>query len=338
MPEFQLDKRGEENRVIFLAPFFQYRVWGSKVDGWAKKWIRSDFVPSKIGAVGEIWVVSARSENHSIVRNGKYRNQSLNYLWKNKPELFNYYPSSIYPFLTKILLPSDNLSVQIHPNDAYAQNHLNELGKEECWYVLECGMLNGVKERRKVDKCEVIYGHNAQDRKDFIKAVDEQRWSYLLRKIPIKKDQFIYISAGTVHGLLAGTVVFELQQNSDITFRMYDYERGNGNSRELHLAEVKKCAIVPHVDSDLNKYCGNHDMYLVKNNFFNLQKIVCKENDNNLLKKYSYPKANWIQATVVKGKGMIDKILIEAGDSFILPYGYNEFVCKGKFVMMVVWV
>jgi mannose-6-phosphate isomerase len=319
-----------KKEIIFLKPFFQEKIWGYSIDNpKIKKWIRKDFLPSNIKIIGEIWLISAHSNGESLVINGKYKNLYLSFLWKNHQKLFNYFPSKNYPFLTKILLPSNDLSVQVHPDDNYAKEKYNDSGKEECWYILD---LKNEKEK------EIIYGHTAKNKKELNELIDKKEWNKLLKKIKVEKNQFIYINAGTIHALLKNIIVFELQQNSDITFRLYDYDRKDKNNklREIHINEAKESCSVPHQDSQWNGKTFNNDLCLIKNQFFNLEKIVVNQKFSK--KNYSYLNANWIQISIINGKGKIDNTEIKSGDNFILPFGYNQFNFQGEFFAMLVWI
>ena len=220
----------------------------------------------------------------------------------------------------KILDANDNLSVQIHPNDEYAAKHHQSLGKTECWYVLEC-----------VSNAKVILGHNAQTKTQFNDWIQTGQWNKLLKYVPISKDEFIYVPSLKIHGLLAHTIVFELQQSSDITYRLYDYGRKDecGNLRKLHLQAVTDLVLTPDRDSSL---VNSHGDYLVDNNFFKLIKLV-----NEGVKKYHYLNTRWLQISVLDGSGNIDGTSIKKGDSFILPNGYNAFSLSGKLLLMIAY-
>lgn len=300
-------------QIIFLQPAFVNKIWGSQ-----RLKDKFNFDLPTNSTIGEAWLVSAHPHGMSYVLNGSYKGLSLAALFQQFPQLFGNPIEKTYPLLTKILDANDNLSVQIHPDNKYAQQHHQTLGKTECWYILECQAQG-----------QVILGHNAQSKSQFQTWLKTEQWNKLLKYKPIKKDQFIYVPSLKIHGLMANTMVFELQQSSDITYRLYDYNRkdDNGNLRPLHLSTAIDIVIAPDQDTTV---ANGHDNYLVDNEFFKLCKIV-----NKGINKYCYPNVRWLQVSVLKGQGTIDKVFIKAGDSFILPHGYYEFTLDGTLMLMV---
>lgn len=298
--------------IIFLKPVFVEKIWGNQK---LKQQFNFDLPDAPIG---EAWLISALEQGMSYVANGSFQGYSLKQLYTEQPRLFGYPVYKEYPLLTKILDANDNLSVQIHPDDEYATKHHQSYGKTECWYVLDCP-----------DDQKVVYGHKAQTKEQLNQWLDTNQFDQLLGYLPIKKDQFIYVPSLKIHGLLANTLVFELQQSSDITYRLYDYDRvdDQGQPRALHLKEAKDIIVCP----DQNSSAANgHDNYLVDNQFFKLVKLANKGQQS-----YSYPDAKWLQVTILEGQGIIDDTKIKLGDSFILPNGYHDFTLNGDLLLMV---
>ncbi|MDQ7982641.1 MAG: mannose-6-phosphate isomerase [Spiroplasma sp.] len=300
--------------IIFLQPAFIAKLWGSQR---LKQQFGFDLPENT--KIGEAWLVSALEQGMSYVMNGRFKGYSLKQLYQEQKQLFANAKEKEYPLLTKILDANDNLSVQIHPDDCYAKKHHQMLGKTECWYVLDCP-----------ENQQVVYGHHAQTKQELVQWLDGNKFDHLLNYLPIKKDQFIYVPALKIHGLLANTLVFELQQSSDITYRLYDYNRleKDGNPRKLHLSQTKDIVKTPDVESS---QANGHNNYLVDNQFFKLVKI----DNSNDAKTYHYPNVRWLQATVLKGFGTIDGVKIKVGDSFILPHGYEQFELSGQLLIML---
>lgn len=308
-----MNKTNNSKEIIFLKPAFVEKIWGSQK---LKQQFNFD-LPNNI-AIGEAWLISALDQGMSYILNGTFAGYSLKKLYQEEKQLFGFPKEKEYPLLTKILDANDNLSVQIHPDDEYAKKYHQSYGKTECWYILACPP--GQK---------VVYGHRAKTKEQLVAWLDNNRFDQLLNYLSIEKDQFIYVPSLKVHGLLANTLVFELQQSSDITYRLYDYDRldDQGNSRPLHLKEAKEIITTPDQDSS---QANGHDNYLVDNQFFKLVKII-----NQNKKNYHFEQARWLQATVLKGKGTIDGTDIKFGDSFILPNGYNSFELTGDLLIML---
>ncbi len=113
---------------------------------------------------------------------------------------------------------------------------------------------------------ELILGHRAQTKEDFVRLIERNEWDHLLRRIPIKPGDFFYVPSGTLHALCEGTLVLEIQQSSDATYRLYDYDRtdGNGNKRELHLQKVIDVTDIPHTDENVKALSIGSEMLLLR--------------------------------------------------------------------------
>ena len=220
---------------ILLSPIFQERIWGGTK-------LRTEFnyeIESDI--TGECWAVSAHPNGQSTVKSGPYAGQTLGSLWAEHRELFGNLEGDTFPLLTKILDANNDLSVQVHPNDEYANKNENgELGKTECWYVIDAEK-----------DAEIIYGHNATSKEQLIEMVERGEWNELLRRVKVKSGDFFYVPSGTIHALCSGVLILETQQSSDTTYRVYDYDRvdKDGQKRELHIEKSIDVTIVPHVDA-----------------------------------------------------------------------------------------
>ncbi len=296
-------------QIIFLKPYFNEKIWGgTKLASFGYS------LPSK--HIGEAWVVSGYKNKSSIILNGKYKGKNLYFLYHKHPELFNNPSTDEYPLMVKLLDCNDKLSVQVHPKDRYAKKHYNEFGKNECWYFL------GAKRN-----ANIIYGHTAKSKKQLTNLVKQGNWKKLLKNKKVEKDGFVYVPTGTIHGLNSGLLVYELQQSSDITFRLYDYERQKLDpSRKLHINESLDNIDVPFKTP---KFKCDKDT-IIKTKAFVLKKI------NNINKKtYSYKKAKWLQLTVIGGKGTINEVPIKKGDSFLLVGKQEKFTLQGKIQILL---
>lgn len=188
---------------------------------------------------GEAWAISAHPNGPSLVENGPYKDMTLAEVWDQHREVFGNAKGEVFPLLTKILDAADELSVQVHPDDQYGMEHEGELGKTECWYVIDAD-----------EGSEIIYGHHAQTKEELEQMILEGKWDDLLRRIKVKKGDFFYVPSGTIHAIGGGITILETQQSSDTTYRVYDYDRKDdqGNLRELHVKQSVDVTTVPHVD------------------------------------------------------------------------------------------
>lgn len=209
-----------------FEPIFKDRIWGgTKLKSLLHKPIESDIT-------GESWEISTVEDNVSIVANGSFKGKSLNELIEDFPEAV--LGSKIYaefgkqfPLLFKYLDAKEDLSIQLHPNDELAKKYHNSFGKTEMWYVMQAD-----KDSR------LIIGF--KDKSSSEEYIDNLKNKTLLDILDVKKvnqgDVFL-IETGTIHAIGAGVVIAEIQQTSDITYRVYDFDRTdvNGKQRELHL-------------------------------------------------------------------------------------------------------
>jgi mannose-6-phosphate isomerase len=208
---------------VKFAPIAQQRIWGGSR---LKEW----FGETCEEPVGEYWVLSGHPSAPSVVSNGEMAGKTLKELIEAFPEAYvGHSPYDRFPLLIKFLEASDDLSVQIHPDDEYAGNRHGEFGKTEAWYFLEA------KEGAKV-----VYGHSFQNKEEYAAAVRVKRVRDYLQEREIQKGQLVFVPAGTLHALLAGTILIEIQQTSDITYRVYDWDRvdATGAGRELHIEQA----------------------------------------------------------------------------------------------------
>lgn len=300
--------------ILKLKPHFEYRVW-------ANENIKKNF-KLKEESIGEAWVVSAFEKKSSIITNLKNEIELLSfYKDKNNSYFFNNYNlTNEYPLLSKIIDAKDDLSVQIHPNNEYAKQ-FNSLGKTECWYILDTK-----------DNNSVVLGHNANNIDQFKDMIKNNKWNELLKEVPIKIGDFIYVESTKIHAIKANTLVFELQQSSDITYRVYDYDRlDKGQKRELHLDHVYNLINTPDKIID-NITISNKKDYLVSNELFNL-KLIENENENT----YFFEEALWIQITIIDGEGKINGLDASKYDSFLVAHK-TKIIISGKIKLLISYV
>lgn len=298
--------------IIFLDSEFKEKIWGGNR---LREYFGYD-IPSD--NTGEYWAVSGHTNGDSTIRNGQFKGKKLSWLWDNHREVFGGLEGKEFPLLTKIIDASDNLSVQVHPGDEYAKENENgSLGKTECWYIIDC------------DKdAELVLGHSAKSKEQMKEMIEEGKWDDLLRRVKIKPGDFFYIPAGTIHAIGKGTMILETQQSSDITYRVYDYDRlQNGKPRELHIKESIDVTTVPHRDakSDTKKEEINDNTIetLVEAEYFSVYK---GDINSSIELKQDKP---FMIMSVLKGEGSIDGIDIKKGDHFIIPAEYGEFKLEG---------
>lgn len=308
----------EGTEILFLEPVFKKMVWGGERMG-------EEFhyeLPSD--HIGECWGISAHPHGDCIVREGYYKGKKLSELWAEQPQLFGNYKAEGFPLLIKIIDAKQDLSIQVHPDDAYAKVEENgSLGKTECWYVVDCG-----------EDAGLVIGHNADSKEQMREMIEKGQWKEFLRELPVHKGDFIQIDPGTVHAIKGGLMILETQQSSDITYRLYDYGRlVDGKPRELHLAKSMDVITVPakDVSSSVKSTLGlpeNTMNVLEANQYYTVWKIDVKK---EFSLEQGYP---FMNMSVIEGDGMINGQKIKKGDHFVVPSGFGKVELQGDLCLI----
>lgn len=308
------------NDLIFITPIFKERIWGGSR-------LASEFgynIPNN--HTGEAWLISAHKNGDCIIKSGIFQGMTLSQLWQSHPDLFKSKSrDGEFPLMVKIIDAADDLSVQVHPDDAFAKIHENDLGKEECWYILDAE-----------PNSEIIYGHTAKDKAELNSMIDNNQWDELLICSPAQRGTFFNVPTGTVHAIKQGLLILEVQQSSDTTYRLYDYARRDdkGNLRELHLDKAKQVITAPHQLQENPKtiIASNTNLEhtrLLQNNYFTVEKVISSA-QNTLAKPSNY----WL-VNVINGDGTINNSEVKKGDSFIAPSSINELTIDGNLELII---
>ncbi|MBD5159988.1 MAG: class I mannose-6-phosphate isomerase [Ruminococcus sp.] len=209
--------------IMKLIPSVKSYLWGGT------RLIR-DYGKTGAEMISETWECSVHPDGLSMVENGIFSGRTLAEVLKLHPEFSGTENTGAFPVLVKLIDAEKDLSVQVHPDDLYARIHENQKGKSEMWYILEAD-----------ENSEIIYGfeENISPETARHSAYDGNITS-LLHREQVHKGDIFYIPAGTVHALGKGIVVAEIQENSNVTYRLDDYGRTdeNGNFRELHIEKA----------------------------------------------------------------------------------------------------
>lgn len=297
---------------IRLQPILHEKLWGGNL-------LHEKFgyhIPSD--HTGECWAISAHPNGDCPVLNPEFAGQTLSSLWHNHPELFGSDGQGQFPLLIKIIDAREDLSIQVHPDDNYAQVHENgSLGKTECWYILDCR-----------EGATIIVGHNAQSAQELQDMVDQGRWKDLLREIPIHKGDFFQIDPGCPHAIKGGTLLLETQQSSDVTYRFYDYDRlENGKPRDLHISQSLAVTRVPFTPSAQDQVTSQEDgakiTRLAVCPYYSVYHVVLNGSWN---RDWNQP---FVNMSVINGHGSIDGLNLKKGDHFLLPNHYGNMLIEG---------
>jgi mannose-6-phosphate isomerase len=217
------------NKPFLLKPAAKDYLWGGSR-------LNDDFnLGIDIDPFAEAWVCSTHPDGQSTLLSG----ETLSDVLKAHPEYMGTHARTVaggeFPILMKFIDAKSDLSVQVHPDDAYAAEFENgSLGKTEMWYVLDAREGAGL-----------VYGFNRSvHEEDVRKAIADGIVEKMLNFVPVKKNDVFYIESGTVHAIGAGCLIAEIQESSNLTYRLYDYNRQdkNGNLRPLHIDKAMKVA------------------------------------------------------------------------------------------------
>lgn len=304
--------------ILFLNPVCTHNIWGGTR-------LREEFGYQVEGDdIGECWGISAHPHGDGSVKNGMFAGMKLSEVWDKHPEFFGNLNYDSFPLMAKFIDAREDLSIQVHPDDAYARVHENgSVGKTECWYIMDCP-----------EDGALVVGHNARDKEELNSMIQQHRWDELIREIPIKKGDFIQIDPGTIHAIKGGMLIFETQQNCDITYRVYDYDRlQNGKPRELH---IEKCIDVITVPAKPVEDTVKSVLDLPKNQlnelyscqYYDVYKMDV-EGQMTFEQEHSF-----MLMSVLEGEGSINNQPIRKGDHFILPDGYGEVELQGTMTLI----
>ncbi|WP_288481137.1 type I phosphomannose isomerase catalytic subunit [uncultured Clostridium sp.] len=284
-----------------------------------------DNVPD--GLIGESWDIACHRNGTGVIENGRLKGMKFDELiYKyGKEVLGDKLNTGKFPLLIKLINSNDKLSVQVHPDNEYAVKD-NDLGKTEAWYVVDAK-----------EDATLIVGTKDCDKKIFEQALKDGNLSPYLNKINVKKGDMFYVKSGLVHAICEGVVIAEIQQNSDTTYRVYDYNRG----REIHVEKALDVIDFNLKSENIKGITIHKEGYdktiLCLGEFFTIQKYeidkeVIEESDRNRFFLFTCVDG----AGVVEGNGEV--LNIKKGDSFLIPAYLGEYKLKGKFTLLKSYV
>lgn len=306
---------------IKFENIYFHKIWGGR-----DLEIYRDNLPD--GNIGESWDIACHPHGTGIVSNGRFKGMKLDDLISKygKEIIGSELSDKWFPLLIKLINAKDKLSVQVHPDDKYGREIEGEMGKTEVWYVMDA-----------FEGANLIVGTKECTKKQFKEAIETGNFDKYLNKIPVKKGDVYFVKSGLVHAIGEGVIIAEIQQNSDTTYRVYDYNRG----RELHVekaldvvdlnlkGEISKGLTIKEEGYSKTYYCvGEHfalELYDVENSFGEI----------------SDPERFYI-FTCVDGKGCIEygsEILdINAGESVLIPATLGAYSFIGKLKVLKSYV
>ena len=275
-----------------LRPWFSPRIWGT----WdMQPWY--DYVPTE-EPIGEAWL----SGEDSVVDSGPLSGQKFSHVFAHHRDALlgpGSEHAARFPLLMKVLFPQDKLSVQVHPGDAMAREHGEPHGKTECWYALDA-----------VPGAEVALGLQPGTTQAAVQsAIASNTLENLLRWVPVQKGDMIFVDAGTVHAIGPGVTLLETQQNSDMTYRLYDY----GRPRELHLQDGMKAVRLQTDAGKVGPRTDGNRTLLVQSSYFRVDRYNLSAADAT--EKFALP------AQAASPFGTVQLVFVAAGSGALVSQG-----------------
>lgn len=309
--------------ILKLKPVFKDYLWGGTK-------LKTEYQKeSDLAIIAESWELSAHPDGASIIENGKYQGKTfVEYLQSEGKAIWGEHAKHFkdFPILIKFIDAKQALSIQVHPDDEYALRVEHEYGKNEMWYIMGCD-----------PGAYLYYGVNQELTKDALKQhIENDTVLDVLNKVEVKKGDCFFIEAGTIHAIGAGCLICEIQQNSNSTYRVYDFGRVgiDGKPRELHIDKAIDVSKLEPSERDKNKEQEeiindkNSKKALTKNKYFTVDKyLVNKEIMLNADNK------SFQSITILDGKATIKSasqtIQIKKGETIFVPSGYGEYNLTG---------
>ena len=286
--------------------------------------------------LAESWELTVRPDGMSIIDSGDYTGMSLEEFIRHAPKSIlgsNGSKGDRFPLLIKFIDARDDLSIQVHPDDSYSMANEGELGKMEMWYIVEA-----------TEDARLVYGlKDSCTMDEFAKAVSEGRTESVLRYVPVKAGECYFIPSGQVHAIGSGCLIAEIQQNSNVTYRVYDYNRkqADGSLRQLHVAQALDVVQI-RTDAEVEalryeKGPDKHGKTLCNCQYFKVKRHITSVDGNADF--YVSDKSFKSVLVLYSDGGHLEyegtKYDLTTGDSFFLPAGMGNVLLTGNAEVLV---
>lgn len=301
---------------FLLQPVCKQTLWGGSL-------LKTEYgKQAEFDDIAEAWECSTHPDGVSVVASGDFCGQNLNQVLQAHPEYLGSHPHAVgeLPILVKFIDAEKDLSIQVHPDDEYALAHENSLGKTEMWYI--------VKAR---SGAQLVYGFNNDVSASIVsQALADNSIMKHLRKVNVHAGDTFFISAGTVHGIGAGNLLVEVQESSNVTYRLYDYDRvdKSGKKRELHLDKALvvanfKSSNSPRQPMHIMRYsqgCATEFMHRCK--YFQVEKVMINTSELKHGMQFHADSLSFMVLVCIDGSG---RMLLNDGSEFNVNQGQTIF-------------
>ena len=281
--------------------------------------------------IAESWELSCHKDGESVIADGEFAGMTLTaFIEKAGREVLgsNCRRFEYFPILIKLIDAKDNLSVQVHPDNEYAQRVEGEYGKTEMWYIVDCD-----------PGAELLYGFKHKiSKEEFERRIKDNTLLEVTNSVEVHKGDFFFIEAGTLHAIGKGILIAEIQQNSNTTYRIYDYGRvgADGKPRQLHIDKaVEVTELIP--PKYPYKPMGNEEVkdgfteqLLSKCEYFRVKKLIVSEKCT-----LEAGSGSFNSILILDGNGELDGVKLKKGDSCFIPSGYGKYTFIGKAEIIV---
>lgn len=300
-------------KIVKIEPFYEARMWGG-----GRRLIDEFHYHTQVAPLGEVYNVVAL-KGHADCEVPEM-NMTLSQLYESKPDWFCCECDEL-PVRVNILDPIDDLSIQIHPDDAFANRYNGGRGKPEAWVILDCD-----------DDGRIQFGHHAKTKEEFITKAKEKDFKSLLKYLKTVKDAFIDIPSGTLHAIGKGVLTYNISRNADCTLRLYDYDRldpATDKTRELQIEEVFENVNCPDTSSEFVMYPSSHEKgidvtrYWDEPGLYTLMRLQVKNQGNFKHDRFAF-------YTCVKGLGEVNGMKIRQGETILVPQGMGMLSLIGE--------
>ncbi len=312
-----------------FEPILKERIWG----GEKLKTVLDKPITSKI--TGESWELSTVEGDVSVVANGELKGKSLTAIINESPneilgtEVYKRFGKQ-FPLLFKYLDAREDLSIQVHPNDELAKKRHNSFGKTEMWYIMQAD-----------DDARIIVGFKENSNAgEYLENLKNKTLLTLLDDVKVKSGDVFFLETGTVHAIGAGLVVAEIQQTSDITYRLYDFDRidAQGNTRELHVdlaleaINYNKVDTYKRYDSALNQSNPVVDCPYFTTNFLPLDGKITINKTGKTFTVYMCIDG------IFEIEYDANRFQYKKGDTILIPAGMDTFTLNGNASILEVFI
>lgn len=314
-------------KILKLSPTIKDYIWGG--NRLTKEFEMVSFTDRQ----AEAWVLSCHGDGECTIENTDFKGRTLSDVLGNEGKTYlgtNCDKYENFPILIKLIDAKDNLSVQVHPDDEYALRVEGEYGKTEAWYIMDCD-----------EGAEIIYGFkNDITKEEFRKSIEENTLTEYVNRVKVKKGDIFFIEAGTLHAICKGILLAEVQQNSNTTYRVYDYGRlQNGKPRELHVEKALDVTSTKALDAS-GKPMGEtidkgdyKETLLTKCDIFSMKRLDIVEKAEVIADEKSF-----VSLVALEGNGVVMHedtcVTLYKGESLLIPAGFGKVEILGSVTVL----